>query len=301
MKDLSTKHKQLLTAGFIGACGLLITGVLIWSLGDVNPQPQGLPTSETRIETAGSRVNPQEVWVERMESAHKLTNQKLEALEKLMLAGAQGLQKAEEKSIQLAEELSALKEAQEAQEKMKETLQEQDKQGDPFSGEAATPQGIKKIVLQLASGGKDKKATIEHTLPAGTFARGVLLGGVDASTATNAPSDPRPVLIRITDPGTLPRKFKSDLKDCHILASCYGDLSSERVYMRLEKLTSTERRTGDLRLRWRDTWWAKTAKQGFGGLWWTGQAPLFATVFWGDFSAASGNSLRASHRLSHCP
>jgi conjugal transfer pilus assembly protein TraB len=48
------------------------------------------------------------------------------------------------------------------------------------------------------------------------------------------------------DNGTLPRKFCSDLKDCHLLASAYGDLSSERVYIRLEKLTCTERLTGEI-------------------------------------------------------
>jgi conjugal transfer pilus assembly protein TraB len=54
------------------------------------------------------------------------------------------------------------------------------------------------------------------------------------------------VLLRITNKGTLPRQFKSDLCGCHALAACYGDISSERVYMRLEKITCTERKTGEL-------------------------------------------------------
>ncbi len=90
------------------------------------------------------------------------------------------------------------------------------------------------------------KSTLENTLPAGAFAKAILLGGVDASTSISSQADPRPVLLRVTDHGNLPRKFKSDLKACHILASCYGDLSSERVYMRLEKLTCTERLTGEI-------------------------------------------------------
>ena len=59
-----------------------------------------------------------------------------------------------------------------------------------------------------------------------------------------AASDPRPMLLRLIDPGTLPRRFQSDLKDCHCTASAYGDLSSERVYARLEKLTCIERTSG---------------------------------------------------------
>ena len=48
------------------------------------------------------------------------------------------------------------------------------------------------------------------------------------------------------DRGTLPRKFQSDLKDCHIVGSGYGDLSSERVFARLEKLTCVERTSGEI-------------------------------------------------------
>jgi conjugal transfer pilus assembly protein TraB len=88
--------------------------------------------------------------------------------------------------------------------------------------------------------------TTDNTIPAGAFARAILLGGVDASTSIQSASDPRPVLLRVTDPGTLPRKFKSDLKGCHVLAASYGDISSERVFMRLEKLTCVERKTGEV-------------------------------------------------------
>jgi conjugal transfer pilus assembly protein TraB len=88
--------------------------------------------------------------------------------------------------------------------------------------------------------------TTDNTIPAGAFAKAILLGGVDASTSIQSASDPRPVLLRVTDPGTLPRKFKSDLKGCHVLAASYGDISSERVFMRLEKLTCVERKTGEV-------------------------------------------------------
>ena len=88
--------------------------------------------------------------------------------------------------------------------------------------------------------------TTDNTIPAGAFAKAILLGGVDASTSIQSSSDPRPVLLRVTDLGTLPRRFKSDLKGCHVLAASYGDISSERVFMRLEKLTCVERKTGEV-------------------------------------------------------
>ena len=65
-------------------------------------------------------------------------------------------------------------------------------------------------------------------------------------TALQASTDPRPLLVRLVDHGTLPRRFKSDLKDCHLTVAAYGDLSSERVYGRLEKLSCVVRKTGEI-------------------------------------------------------
>lgn len=104
---------------------------------------------------------------------------------------------------------------------------------------------IQKLVVSLVHKEKNLK-TVETTIPAGAFAKTVLLSGLDASSAMNASSDPRPMLLRIIDHGTLPRRFQTDLKDCHCTAGAYGDLSSERVYARLEKLTCVERKTGEI-------------------------------------------------------
>lgn len=106
---------------------------------------------------------------------------------------------------------------------------------------------IQKVSLELRENLKHRlPKTVETTIPAGAFAKTVLLSGLDASSSMTASSDPRPMLLRIIDPGTLPRRFQSDLKDCHCTASAYGDLSSERVYGRLEKLTCIERKTGEI-------------------------------------------------------
>jgi len=120
-------------------------------------------------------------------------------------------------------------------------------QGGSASSKPFRSKAIRKISLSLRNARSNMPLkTVDNTVPAGAFAKAVLLGGVDASASIQASSDPRPALLRITDPGTLPRKFRSDLKGCHALAACYGDISSERVFMRLEKLTCTERKTGEI-------------------------------------------------------
>ncbi|MBY0501707.1 MAG: TraB/VirB10 family protein [Alphaproteobacteria bacterium] len=120
----------------------------------------------------------------------------------------------------------------------------------PYQGEQELGEEkslIQKVSLSLTESSQHKvPKTVDTTIPAGAFAKTVLLSGLDASSAMTASSDPRPMLLRVIDFGTLPRRFQSDLKDCHCMASAYGDLSSERVYARLEKLTCIERKSGEI-------------------------------------------------------
>ena len=77
-------------------------------------------------------------------------------------------------------------------------------------------------------------------LPAGAFASVALLNGVDAGTGSSTQSNPMPVLLRVTDHATLPGAARYKLKSCFVLASAYGDMSSERVYARLTKLSCVD-------------------------------------------------------------
>ncbi len=78
-------------------------------------------------------------------------------------------------------------------------------------------------------------------VPAGTFAKAVLLEGADANASVNGQSDTVGILVRILDNGTLPNGHRSHLKGCFVLASIYGDISSERGEARLTKLSCTRR------------------------------------------------------------
>ena len=78
--------------------------------------------------------------------------------------------------------------------------------------------------------------TPETYLPSTAFMRAVLLSGLDAPTGGQAQNNPHPVLLRVLDHAQLPNSFRSDVKDCFILGSGYGDLSSERAYVRTESL-----------------------------------------------------------------
>ena len=76
---------------------------------------------------------------------------------------------------------------------------------------------------------------------AGAFAPVILLNGIEAGTSSGSRSNPLPVLIRIQDNATLPGAAKYQIKSCFALGSGYGDLSAERVYIRLARLSCIDR------------------------------------------------------------
>ena len=74
-------------------------------------------------------------------------------------------------------------------------------------------------------------------VPSGSFMRAVLLGGLDAPTGGQAQNNPWPVLLRVQDNAFLPNRYRAKVKECFLLGSGYGDISSERAYLRLESLS----------------------------------------------------------------
>lgn len=74
-------------------------------------------------------------------------------------------------------------------------------------------------------------------IPSNSFIKGILIGSLSANTGGNASTDPTPVLIRLTDLAILPNMFKSNLRSCMVGGSGYGDLSTERVKIRLTNLS----------------------------------------------------------------
>ena len=79
-------------------------------------------------------------------------------------------------------------------------------------------------------------------LPSGSFVKGQLLSGLYAPTGGYAQANPHPVLIRVVSPAILPGRERMDLSECFIIAAGYGDLASERAYLRVETLSCVQKR-----------------------------------------------------------
>ena len=82
---------------------------------------------------------------------------------------------------------------------------------------------------------------LKSWLPAGSYADAVVLAGVDASAGVSSQGDPRPVLLRLTSAARSAAEsgeaLEVEVEGCTLTGAAYGDLSSEKVYVRLRTLT----------------------------------------------------------------
>lgn len=102
----------------------------------------------------------------------------------------------------------------------------------------AVGQGRQIRVIKAESSPGKQREQLAHDdeiyVPSGGILRGVLLNGLDAPTGQRARQDPMPALVRIKHDAILPNRFRADIRECFLLVGGFGDLSSERAYLRAE-------------------------------------------------------------------
>jgi conjugal transfer pilus assembly protein TraB len=111
-----------------------------------------------------------------------------------------------------------------------------------------------------------------------SFTRGVLLGGLDAPTGGQAQSNPHPVLIRLSDTSVLPNRVRGDYRECFVIAAGYGDISSERAYLRTESLSCVRSDGAVLELRIQGSVYGEDGKVGLRGRLVTKQGQMLANA-----------------------
>lgn len=78
-------------------------------------------------------------------------------------------------------------------------------------------------------------------LPANSYASATVIVGVDAKAGVQSQSDPLPVLLRLTGPARSVAEngklLTTKLQGCLVNGAAVGDLSSEKVYIKLQKMT----------------------------------------------------------------
>lgn len=271
---VNLQQKAFFYVTCVGMCAGLI-GFFWWSLTpktSVEPsERRSRPEHDRKIRINGSFVSDRqkEIWVDKFEKERAVMSKQIQQLEttikglvgaKLMEGGAGGGGERGQPVNTTTNTLSGVPQddigaiRQQMQNMQVSSVQPQPTTQAPQNSDnplSLVSQGkkekISKITFQLDQLNSHKiNKSVDHYVPAGTFARGVLTNGVVAATTVSAGSNPQPVHIQLTDMGNLPRKFKSDLKRCFLIGAAYGDLASERVFMRLEKFSCVERKTGEV-------------------------------------------------------
>lgn len=132
---------------------------------------------------------------------------------------------------------------------------------------------------------------------AGSFAKVVLLSGFDAPTGGQAASMALPVVMRVKSFFNLPNYYRANLKECFITANAYGDLPSERAYIRTSKMSCVMRNGNVLEVDVKGHVSGEDGSFGMRGKVVSKQGALLAKTFFAGLFAGMGNSIAAQNTI----
>jgi conjugal transfer pilus assembly protein TraB len=135
--------------------------------------------------------------------------------------------------------------------------------------------------------------TVSTFLPV-SFTRGTLLGGLDAPTGGQSQTNPHPVLIRLSDNSVLPNRFRGEYRDCFVIAAGYGDISSERAYLRTESLSCVRADGAALEVKIQGSVYGEDGKVGMRGRLVTKQGQMLANALLAGVVSGIGSGLATS-------
>ena len=145
---------------------------------------------------------------------------------------------------------------------------------------------------QAAASTKEAR-TVATFLPV-SFTRGRLLGGLDAPTGGQSQSNPHPVLIRLSDNAILPNRFRGEYRDCFVIAAGYGDISSERAYLRTENLSCVRADGATLEVKIQGSVYGEDGKVGMRGRLVTKQGQMLANALLAGVVSGIGQGMSTS-------
>ncbi len=242
------RNQRLMLVVLIG--GLVFAFIIITNLlssgNSTSPSAKqnannSLKGKNLKLEVASNALDPEAMWRNHFED--KLDNTKNAVDESIgnikevvSETEARLLQKTAEDIAEMGEQLRMAKDDLDSamnEIRIFREQQEQDKQDN--SPNMPTLAEISGFEVEQAEQPTPVKST-KNYIPETAYLKGVLLGGISVSTSMGSQQEPVPVVIRVTESGNLPKNFEVNLKQCRILGSSYGDISSERAVIRLETM-----------------------------------------------------------------
>ena len=235
---IAAKQKKLYWT-LIGS-SILVAGLVVFSLREpLSPVANKTAVNSHSFDVISKEINPEHVRLASLENLSDVLTNRMQSLEKSILD-------LKEENLSIEEEKSALlQETRGLREKIK-GLEEEINQKSHFSPPdypenipAPEIPGDSLRIWGITEAKEEKNVLFE--IPAGTVVKAILVSGADCSVAVQKPTGPNMVLLRPLDHGKLPRNVSVPLKGSILIGNAIGDISSERVYIRAERLTLVER------------------------------------------------------------
>ena len=255
LKGLSPKARQYLVLGGLSAgfIGLVFGSIALWD-NQPAPMPQStrLDKASRNIVTPGAQVDPRDVWMAQSSQQMKEMDNVIQGLKQKM-GEVEQKQSAPQPSSRQASVLPPLP-------PMLPGPGPASAPQVPAQGSTSSPSGtpvtplpplppphisrepgiasfeVSDAIPAASQAPVDTKQSKTY-IPSGSFMRVALMGGLDAPTGGQAQNNPWPILLRVQDNAFLPNRYRARVKECFMIGSGYGDISSERAYLRLESLS----------------------------------------------------------------
>lgn len=241
------KKQYILLAGIAGVF-VAIACIIVFMDENTKETEQAATKQDlgTRIEISkiANGIGASDKWLNISEGVQKELTQKLQAQEetnKVLESQLAELQQNASSIDILAAELGKLREELEVVRRGNEIASEVSTGSYPVEPLQMQPRKMENRELKLEGSGGLKTYSLHNYIPPASFAPAVVISGVDASVGVNAQGEPRPMLFRITGKARSAaadgKVQKADIVGCTVTGAASGDLSSERVFIRLLKMT----------------------------------------------------------------
>lgn len=144
---------------------------------------------------------------------------------------------------------------------------------------------------------KIEKKVNRHVIPTGSIVKAVLLSGMDAPTMTQAKTEPLPVLMKVIDLSILPNRWRYDINECFLMGEGYGDLTSERAYIRVNNISCITNKGEKIDMAMKGAAAGEDGKLGLRGEVVTKQGALLARTLIAGFLQGVGESFANQNQI----
>lgn len=139
---------------------------------------------------------------------------------------------------------------------------------------------------------EDTPETVVPYLPMGSMFNGLLLNGMEAPTSQVTMKNPVPALVRIKSDAILPNEYRKDVRECFMIVSGFGVLSTERAQLRTENISCVRKDGGVIETKVNGYVIGEDGKVGMRGRLVSRQGQLIAQSLLVGFVQGIGNAMQ---------